>query len=114
MEKLFDEVFMGEDFQCRTIWYGNVDVTFDSTLSNKIVDVVKSDMKEKEVGQTNWVFYAEKVTKDAIDDNVRQAIMIKEKNKIFYVNCNLSDYTFVVNFDTVKIFKELLEEKLRS
>lgn len=129
MEKLFDETFAKEDnsIVSRNIWYGYIElyqdaeygkeIVLDENLIGTICKIVKSNLLEDIrllPTETNWYLYGETVTTDAIEDTIRPTIMIREKNGVFLVHCNISDHDFALNIDNILSFKSNLEHHLRD
>lgn len=125
MEKLFDETFACEDIVSRNIWYGYVElyrdaeygkeILLDESLINNICEIVKSNLSEdiKPIPTvTHWYLYGKTVTQDAIEDSIRPNIMIREKQGIFLVHCNISDNDFAVSIDKILKFQSNLENHL--
>ena len=127
MEKLFDETFATEDcgIVSRNIWYGYVElykdteygkeIILDENLMNVICKIIKSNLSEDKKPvptETHWYLYGKTVTQDAIEDTIRPTIMIREKNDVLLVHCNISDHDFAVNIDKVLSFKSNLENLL--
>jgi hypothetical protein len=129
METLFDETFEtpdGKDIS-RNIWYGYADISVDGAfgkdihLTDDFIQIVcglvrgdlASDSKPTPT-ETNWYIYGQDTAKDAIGDTVRPTIMIREKDKAFTVNINVSDHDFALHIDEVLAFKEDLETRLMT
>ncbi|WP_042458770.1 hypothetical protein [Neobacillus dielmonensis] len=64
--------------------------------------------------KSNWYFYGRAVTKDAIGDNIRPTIMVREKSGKFTTNFNISDHDFAVNIDAILVFKADFKKRLAS
>lgn len=134
MKKLFDEIYEMN----RTIWYlseesgesindifsepdeygGRTITPSDyTTLANTIKKTIYEDLKndsEKEVVQTNWIFYSSIIANDAIGDKVRFSIFIRLINKQYICNINASDFIFVTSLDEVIKIKEIIEFTLNQ
>lgn len=129
MKILFDETYTSDDgkYSSRNIWYGYADISVDGQHGKTIklnedfmvhlCDLVKNDLSknaENVPTQTNWYFYGSAVTKDAIGDNIRPTIMVREKSGQFTTNFNISDHDFAVNIDAILLFKADFEKRLAS
>ncbi len=64
--------------------------------------------------ETNWYFYGDAVVQDAIGDNIRSTIMVRERSGVFVTNFNISDHDFAVNIDAILSFKADFEKRLSS
>ncbi len=117
MEKLFDEVFQHETGDSsRTIWYGYMTTTMDDEVMNRVATIIRNDLNSAEQAATvtHWVFYSGEATGDALGENVRASLMVRERETQFVVHCNLSDFGFVTIFDRVVAFKDRLEKHLNT
>ena len=127
MEKLFDETYEFSPIVCRNIWYGYLElytdgeygqqIILDENLTNTICAAVKRNLAEDLTPvptMTNWFFYGSSVAPDAIGENIRPTIMIREQSGEFITNFNISDHDFAVNIDTILSFKALFEKRLAS
>jgi hypothetical protein len=129
MKILFDETYTSDDgkYSSRNIWYGYADISVDGQHGKTIklnedfmvqlCELVKNDLSnntENVPTQTNWYFYGSAVTKDAIGDNIRPTIMVREKSGEFITNFNISDHDFAVNIDAILLFKADFEKRLAS
>lgn len=116
MEKLFDETFSPDSKGCRTIWYGYFNGDLNDDLANEFINLIHKDLKTPpegyDIASTNWVFYNEKVSKDAIGDAVRSSLMVRHLDGTYIANFNMTDYQFVTAYDVMESFKETLVEKL--
>lgn len=129
MKVLFDETYASNDGKrtSRNIWYGYADITVDGEhgknirlnkdLMDCLCEIVKNDLSKNDTHtptETNWYFYGSAVTQDAIGDNVRPTIMVRERAGEFITNFNVSDHDFAVNMDPILSFKEDFEKCLKS
>jgi hypothetical protein len=127
MKVLFDETYASNDGKqsSRNIWYGYADITVDGEygkvislnedLMARLCEIVKNDLsknKPQTPTETNWYFYGDAVTQDAIGDNIRPTIMVREKSGEFITNFNISDHDFAVNIDAILSFKKDFEKRL--
>jgi|GEM_PF-924364 len=127
MKILFDETYPSSDgsIASRNIWYGYADISVDDQyrktikLSEEFVinlcQIIKNDLAYKSDNpptETNWYFYGNSTTKDAIGDLIRPTIMIREKSGGFIANFSISDYDFARNIDAIVSYRVSLEEKL--
>ena len=129
MKILFDETFTSNDGKrkSRNIWYGYADISVDGMYGKSIkltedfmdnlCEIIKNDLSTNAVNaptETNWYFYGSAVTQDAIGDNIRPTIMVRERSDEFITNFNISDHDFAVNIDAILLFKADLEKRLAS
>ena len=129
MKILFDETFTSNDGKrkSRNIWYGYADISVDGMYGKSIkltedfmdnlCEIIKNDLSTNAVNaptETNWYFYGSAVTQDAIGDNVRPTIMVRERSDEFKTNFNISDHDFAVNIDAILLFKADFEKRLAS
>ena len=129
MKILFDETFTSNDGKrkSRNIWYGYADISVDGMYGKSIkltedfmdnlCEIIKNDLSKNAVNaptETNWYFYGSAVTQDAIGDNIRPTIMVRERSDEFITNFNISDHDFAVNIDAILLFKEDFEKRLAS
>ena len=129
MKILFDETFTSNDGKrkSRNIWYGYADISVDGMYGKSIkltedfmdnlCEIIKNDLSTNAVNaptETNWYFYGSAVTQDAIGDNIRPTIMVRERSDEFITNFNISDHDFAVNIDAILLFKEDFEKRLAS
>lgn len=129
MEKLFDETYTSEDGKeaSRNIWYGYAEMSVDGeyekilSLNDHLMDdfckIIKNNLSETttpEPTETNWYFYGSVTSKNAIGDKIRPSIMVREKDGVFVVNCNISDHDFALNIDNILTFKTDFEKRLES
>ena len=129
MKILFDETFTSNDGKqkSRNIWYGYADISVEGMYGKSIkltedfmdqlCEIIKKDLstnKGNAPTETNWYFYGSAVTQDAIGDNIRPTIMVREKSGMFITNFNISDHDFAVNIDAILLFKANLEKRLSS
>jgi len=127
MKILFDETYDSNDGKqtSRNIWYGYADIYVDSeygkdirlneSLMNNLCEIIKNDLsKNAAPTETNWYFYGSAVNQDAIGDNIRPSIMIRERSGDFITNFNISDQDFAVNIDAILLFKADFEKRLAS
>lgn len=115
MEKLFDETYGAIGDRCRTIWYGYYEGDLNNELKDKFIALIKSDLAdppEDPIASTNWVFYDKKEQKDAISDSPRASFMVRFKNNEYVANFNMSDFQFVMAFDAIEAFKNLVVNEL--
>lgn len=129
MKILFDETFTSNDGKrkSRNIWYGYADISVDGMYGKSIkltedfmdnlCEIIKNDLSTNAVNaptETNWYFYGSAVTQDAIGDNIRPTIMVRERSDEFITNFNISDHDFAVNIDAILLFKADFEKRLAS
>ncbi|GIN59834.1 hypothetical protein J8TS2_41530 [Lederbergia ruris] len=130
MRALFDETFTSNDGKrsSRNIWYGYADISVDGEYGKNInlteefmdtlYDIIKNDLSKNAAAnaptETNWYFYGSSVTQDAIGDNIRPTIMVRERSGEFVTNFNISDHDFAVNIDAILSFKTDFEKRLAS
>ena len=129
MKILFDETFTANDGKrkSRHIWYGYADISVDGEYGKNIkltedfmdnlCEIIKNDLSknaENAPTETNWYFYGSAVTQDAIGDNIRPTIMVRERSDEFITNFNISDHDFAVNIDAILLFKSDFEKRLAS
>ena len=129
MNKLYDETYLSEDNSraSRNIWYGYIELYKDAKygkeiiLDESLIDRVSKAIQENLLEgskpsptETNWYFYGETITSDAIEDKIRPSIMVREKDGIFIVHCNISDNDFAVNIEKILSFQADLEKYLAS
>ena len=129
MKILFDETYTSNDGKraSRNIWYRDADISVDGEYGktinlnedfmNNLCEIIKNDLSTNAVNtptETNWYFYGSAVTKDAIGDNIRPTIMVRERSDEFITNFNISDHDFAVNIDAILLFKADLEKRLVS
>lgn len=127
MEVLFDETYTcpGVPIVSRNIWYGFADVYVDEEygkdiqlgedLMEELRSIIKNNLSETFTPaptETHWYFYGKETAQDAIGDNIRPTIMVREKDGLFTINFNISDHDFAVNIDKILLFKENLEKCL--
>ena len=82
-----------------------------------LCELIKNDLSKNAANaptETNWYFYGSAVTKDAIGDNIRPTIMVRERSDEFITNFNISDHDFAVNIDAILLFKADFEKRLAS
>jgi hypothetical protein len=139
MKKLFDETheYSNSDFR-RTIWYlsdesdnvieaifgtpdeygGRMIIPSDyKAMINVFGELIKSDVDkvtEQKPTETQWVFYSDQVSDDAIGDKVRFSIYIRLKEGKYECNINITDFIFAASFDEVIKIKNLTEQYLNS
>lgn len=124
MEKLFDETFGTEDGSrtSRNIWYGYAELAVEGDFGNvlkldervmgELGQFIQNNLAETKASkstETNWYFYGNTQTKDAIDDSIRPSIMVREKDGAFVVHCNFSDHDFANKLDHILDFKKAFE-----
>ncbi|MDR1544780.1 MAG: hypothetical protein LBS50_10335 [Prevotellaceae bacterium] len=129
MKVLFDETYVSNDEKrtSRNIWYGYADMSVDGEygkviclnedLMCSLCEIVKNDISINDTpipAETNWYFYGNAVTQDAIGDNIRPTIMVRERDGEFITNFNISDHDFAVNIDAILLFKKDFENRLKS
>ena len=129
MKILFDETFTSNDGKrkSRNIWYGYADISVDGMYGKSIkltedfmdnlCEIIKNDLSTNAANaptETNWYFYGSAVTQDAIGDNIRPTIMVRERSDEFITNFNISDHDFAVNIDAILLFKADFEKRLAS
>jgi hypothetical protein len=129
MKILFDETYTSNDGKrtSRNIWYGYADISVDGMYGKSIkltedfmdnlCEIIKNDLSTNAVNaptETNWYFYGSAVTQDAIGENVRPTIMVRERSDEFKTNFNISDHDFAVNIDAILLFKADFEKRLAS
>ncbi|MFS0862056.1 hypothetical protein [Fredinandcohnia sp. 179-A 10B2 NHS] len=129
MKILFDETFTSDDGKqsSRNIWYGYADISVESEYGrtikltedfmNTLCEIIKNDLSKNAASrptETNWYFYGSSVTQDAIGDNIRPTIMVREKSDEFITNFTISDHDFAVNIDAILSFKADFEKRLAS
>ena len=126
VKKLFDETYSSNDEKqrSRNIWYGYLDISIDGEygkviklddfIMNTLCEIIKNDLltSDNTPDETNWYFYGSTVTQDAIGDNIRPSIMVREKNKEFIINFNISDCDFALKIDAILSFKTKFEKRL--
>jgi hypothetical protein len=129
MKILFDETYNSNDGNrtSRNIWYGYADISVDGEYGKNIklnedfmdnlCEIIKNDLSKNAANaptETNWYFYGSAVTQDAIGDNIRPTIMVRERSDEFITNFNISDHDFAVNIDAILLFKADFEKRLAS
>lgn len=129
MEVLFDETFTSDDGQLRSrnIWYGYANISadgeygkeikLDEALMVELCGIIENDLSGDAANaptETNWYFYGDAVVQDAIGDNIRSTIMVRERSGEFVTNFNTSDHDFAVNIDAILSFKADFEKRLSS
>ncbi|WP_430535063.1 hypothetical protein [Listeria rocourtiae] len=117
MEKLFDETHESEARYYRTIWYGYFEGDLDVALQDTIVATVQNDLAQKQENPptaTHWVFYSGETNRDAVDASVRASFMVRYRDGEFVSNYNMSDFNFVIAFDSIMAFKENIDKKLNA
>ncbi|MCL2360854.1 MAG: hypothetical protein FWC73_03445 [Defluviitaleaceae bacterium] len=124
MKVLFDETYPSKDGKetSRNLWYGYADfsaqheygkiITLNEDMIQSLCGIIKNDLTMASSTETNWYFYGDYVSKDAIGDSIRPTIMIREKAGKFTVNFSISDYDFAVNIDAILEYKADLERHL--
>jgi len=129
MKVLFDETYPSSDGKqsSRNIWYGYADISVDDEYGKIIkpdndfmvclCDIIKNDLSQNNNNanpptETNWYFYGSTVTQDAISENIRPSIMVREKSGEFITHINFSDHDFAVNIDAILSFKKDFEKRL--
>jgi hypothetical protein len=134
MKKLYDETYE----HSRTIWYlsdghddvietifgapseygGRMIVPTDYTpMISRLRELIMSDLAkvpEPKPTATQWVFYSNLVSDDAIGDKVRFSIYIRLKEGKYDCNINITDFLFATSFDEVIKIKNLIEQNLNS
>ncbi|EKN70912.1 hypothetical protein BABA_03584 [Neobacillus bataviensis LMG 21833] len=129
MKILFDETYTSNEGKraSRNIWYGDADISVDGKYGktinlnedfmNNLCERIKNDLSKNAANaptETNWYFYGSGVTKEAIGDNIRPTIMVRERSDEFITNFNISDHDFAVNIDAILLFKADFELRLAS
>ncbi|WP_129691975.1 hypothetical protein, partial [Gottfriedia acidiceleris] len=95
MKILFDETYTSNDGKrtSRNVWYGDADLTVDGEYGKNInlnedfmdnlCEIIKNDLSKNAANkatETNWYIYGSGVTQDAIGDNIRPTIMVRERS----------------------------------
>ena len=125
MKQLYDETYKSEGRSSRNIWYSNVHLSkvseygslieLSEEIITSLVNVIQDDLKTAETNtETNWYFYDSVTNKDAMEDDIRSSVMIKETSGNFLVHINCSDHNFAINFNEIQRQKEKLEEELNN
>ncbi|MFF3025403.1 hypothetical protein ACFVRR_22630 [Gottfriedia sp. NPDC057948] len=129
MKILFDETYTSNEGKrtSRNIWYGDADLTVEGEYGkifnlneefmDHLCDIIKKDLSKNAANkatETNWYFYGSGVTQDAIGDNIRPTIMVRERSDEFITNFNISDHDFALNIDAILMFKADFEKRLAS
>ncbi|MDR1553276.1 MAG: hypothetical protein LBS69_07435 [Prevotellaceae bacterium] len=129
MKVLFDETYTSNDGKraSRNIWYGYADMSvdgeygkvtsFNEDLMCLLCETVKNDLSMNDTNipiETNWYFYGNAVTQDAIGNSIRPTVMVRERAGEFITNFNISDHDFAVNIDAILLFKKDFEKRLKS
>ncbi|MEK4760725.1 hypothetical protein MHH85_10750 [Viridibacillus sp. FSL E2-0187] len=127
MKILFDETYSSNDGKrtSRNIWYGYADISdvgeygknikLNEDFMDNLCEIIKNDLSKNAANaptETNWYFYGSAVTQDAIGDNIRPTIMVRERSDEFITNFNISDHDFAVKIDTILLFKADFEKRL--
>ena len=127
MKILFDETYTSNDEtqSSRNIWYGyadisvqgeyGMDIKLDDALIENLCKLIMHDLSAKADNpptETNWYFYGSTTSQDAIGDDVRSIIMVRERDGQFTINCNISDHDFAVNLDSIISFRADFEKRL--
>ena len=126
MKKLFDETYPSSDGsrKSRNIWYGYIDISvdgefgkvtkLDDLVMDTLTEIIKNDLSmiENAADETNWYFYGSEITQDAIGENIRPSIMVREKNKNFITHFNISDCDFALGIEAILSFKSKFEKRL--
>lgn len=84
---------------------------------DNLCEIIKNDLSKNAANkptETNWYIYGSGVTQDAIGDNIRPTIMVRERSDEFITNFNISDHDFAVNIDAILLFKADFEKRLAS
>ena len=116
IEKLFDETFAHETEDYRTLWYGYLEVALSDELIEQLTTIIKSDLAEPKTKRTvnHWIFYFKMQNDDALGEKVRQSLMVREDTGDFVVNFNMSDFSFVTQYDEVEAFMERFLLRLKT
>ncbi|KRF10035.1 hypothetical protein ASG89_00335 [Paenibacillus sp. Soil766] len=129
MEILFDETYASEDGKkaSRNIWYGYADMSVDGeygkelnlneNLMEDLCRKIRNNLSESTTPtptETNWYFYGNSTTQDAVGDSIRPTIMVRERAGLFVINFNMSDHNFAINLDDILVFKTNFEKRLAS
>lgn len=116
MKKIGDETFAHETGDYRTLWYGYIDQDVNDQLIQKLVTIIANDsaMPVQRRTVNHWIFYFKDQNEDALGEQVRQSIMIRQDINEFAVNFNLSDFSFVTKFNKVIQFKADLLSELKK
>jgi len=96
--------------------YGK-NINLNEDFMDNLCEIIKNDLSTNAVNaptETNWYFYGSAVTQDAIGDNIRPTIMVRERSDEFITNFNISDHDFAVNIDAILLFKADFEKRLAS
>jgi len=127
MEKIYDETFASEGRASRNIWYKGANLTKDSEygkifhltdeVQNEIIKLVHENLEDKtqKVTETNFYFYDSATNQDAMNDQVRISLMLREKDGQFVALFNMTDHNFAINLDqTLQIQAQLTERLLTT
>ena len=128
MNTLFDETFTNpeDNRSSRNIWYGYAKVSTQGAYGDvlalsdaflaDIYQLITTDLTTPAVKptETNWYIYADMVTKDALEENIRPSLMIKETDGLFHVHLNFSDQDFAINLGAITTFCTTLQNKLNN
>lgn len=136
MKKLFDETFpYGEHDRRRTQWYQLEDedhlgflfappeeygVSFlvpsdYAPLAGLLAQAVvqsHQDPENQHVTETHWVFYTNRRDGDAIGDQVRFTIMLREKGGRFDCDIHYSDFLFASAYDEIAAIRNTILDRL--
>lgn len=115
MKKIFDEQHPHEEAIYRTIWYSETSKELTQSLQKEICTQVEKDLLiplEKGNYLTHWIFYFDERSEDALGEQVRSSLMIREQGGIYTLNYNMSDFEFVTQLEAVNSFKQELEIRL--
>ncbi|KAF1085002.1 hypothetical protein SPSYN_01138 [Sporotomaculum syntrophicum] len=132
MKKLFDETYE----HSRTVWYisdeaddvieaifgapseygGRMIMPTDyNAMISRLKELIRSDLAnapEPKPTATQWVFYSNLVSDDAIGDKVRFSIYIRLKEGKYECNINITDFLLATSFDEVIKIRNLIEQCL--
>lgn len=118
MKKLYDETYSDDNGKkSRNIWYSNLQLStkaeygflihLSEEVQHQVLNAIKIDLSNGVSNEEiNWYFYDAASNKDALGENPRASLMIKQ-NKAFVVHFNFSDLNFAINFE------QILENKIR-
>lgn len=122
MKQLFDETYEAEGQTSRNLWYSEVALTQTSdfgpviNLSNQVQDEIitkiKETLAEKTATENNFYFYDVQTNQDALEEQIRMSLMIREKSGEFVVRFNMTDHNFAINLDTTLDSENQLTKKL--
>ncbi len=129
MKIRFDEIYASNNGErsSRNIWYEDAPFSADGEYGKviqlnedvmvKLSNIIENDLSGVNTHpptETNWYFYGDTVTKDAMGDGIRPSIMVREKSGKFITHFNMSDHDFAINIDAILLFIDGLKLKKKN